>query len=151
LADNQRSVLVRGKASIRRGIAALSGKAPRNMHVPNVPFNLTGLPFEPSGSRKRLISAETEPGTAKSAKRGQVEGWCPDSEVRIIVQQPTACAVRPSFSFAQHPNHTFKLRAGQLHAFDRDATVRIESAEQANWGAPTDAAAMVGKLRDRDF
>ena len=54
--DNQRSVLVRGKASIRRGSAALSGKAPRNMRFPNVSFNLTGLPFEPSGSRTQWAS-----------------------------------------------------------------------------------------------
>jgi hypothetical protein len=66
--DNQRSVLVRGKASIRRGSAALSGKAPRNMRFPNLPFNLTEFPFEPSGSPIQLVSAETQPRTAKSAR-----------------------------------------------------------------------------------
>ena len=58
----------------------------------------------------------------------------------------TACADRPSFFFAQGRNHTFELRASELHSLDRDATIRIEIAEQVNWGAPTDAAAMVGKL-----
>ena len=45
------------------------------MRFPNLPFNLTGLPCEPSGSRPQLVSAETEPRTAKPARWGQVEGW----------------------------------------------------------------------------
>ena len=40
------------------------------MRFPNVPFNLTGFPFEPSGSRTQLVHAETDPRTAKPAKSG---------------------------------------------------------------------------------
>ena len=105
LAESQLFVLVRGKALIRHGSAALSGNAPRNTRFPNVPFNLTGLPFEPSGSRPQLVSAETELWMAKPAKWGQVEGWGVRSNRGQNVRfapKPTACAVRPSFSFAQH-------------------------------------------------
>src|SRR4051794_35602337 len=40
------------------------------MRFPNVPFNLTGLPFEPSGSRTQLGHAQPYPRTAKPAKSG---------------------------------------------------------------------------------
>jgi hypothetical protein len=55
-----------------------------------------------------------------------------------------------SFHVAQRADHALELRARELHSFDRDATVRKEIA-QVDRGAPTDAAAMVGKLGRRDL
>ena len=75
----------------------------------------------------------------------------PWGHIRHGFNRAAACVHRLSFLVAQRSNHMFKLRASELHSFDRDATIRIEIAEQANWGAPADAAAMVGKLGDRDL